>query len=149
MAIECKLESIELKGGDELIKEDKITIRKALSTTKFVHDDGVLWVTEDGMSIIDWLTYEVDTILSASVLASFVELLLQLRADGSNDQRVRKLSNDELTDVAFDLRYAKGTGDISMYHRMLVKNGFVVFDPTVQIERISHTLRTEIEFRME
>lgn len=148
MAIETKLEFIEHKEGNELIKEDKITIRKALSTTRFVHD-GVLWVTEDGMSIIDWLTYEVDTILSASLLASFVELLLQLRVDGSNDQRVRKLSNDELTDVAFDLRYAKGTGDISMYHRMLVKNGFVVFNPTVQIERISHTVRTEMEYRME
>lgn len=148
MDIKTELESIQYKGGDDLIKEDKIAIRKALSTTKFVHD-GVLWITEDGMSIIDWLTYEVDTILSASVLASFVELLLQLRADGSNDQRVRKLSNDELTDVAFDLRYAKGTGDISMYHRMLVKNGFIVFDPTVQIERISHTVRTEMEYRME
>lgn len=148
MAIKNELEVIGHKGGDELIKEDKITIRKALSTTEFVFD-GALWVTEDGMSILDWLTYEVDTILSASLLASFVELLLQLRADGNNDQRVRKLSNDELTDVAFDLRYAKGTGDISMYHRMLVKNGFVVFDPTVQIERISHTVRTEMEFRME
>ena len=148
MAIKTELESIKDKGGDELIKEDKNTIRKALSTTEFVYD-GVLWVTEDGMSILDWLTYEVDIILSASLLASFVELLLQLRVDGSNDQRVRKLSNDELTDVAFDLRYAKGTGDISMYYRMLVKNGFVVFDPSVQIERICHTVRTEIEFRME
>ena len=148
MAIKTELESIKHKGGDELIKEDKNTIRKALSTTEFVYD-GVLWVTEDGMSIIDWLTYEVDTILSASVLASFVELLLQLRADGSNDQRVRKLSNDELTDVAFDLRYAKGTGDISMYHRMLVKNGFIVFDPSVQIERVSHTVKTEMGYRMQ
>ena len=149
MAIETKLEAIKHKGGDDLIKEDKYAIRKALSTTKFVFD-GFIWVTKDeNLDISYWLTYEVDTLLSAHVLSDFVELQLQLRADSKNDQRIRNLSNEELTDIAFDLRYAKGTGDVSMYHRMLVKNDFIVFDASVQIERICHTIRTEMEYRME
>ena len=149
MAIETKLEVIKHKGGDDLIKEDKYAIRKALSTTEFVFD-GFIWVTKDeNLDIQYWLTYEVDTVLSAHVLSAFVEQLLELRADSKNDQRIRNLSNEELTDVVFDLRYAKGTGDVSMYHRMLVKNGFIVFDASVQIERICHTIRTEMEYRME
>ena len=149
MAIETKLEVIKHKGGDDLIKEDKYAIRKALSTTEFVFD-GFIWVTKDeNLDIQYWLTYEVDTVLSAHVLSAFVEQLLELQADSKNDQRIRNLSNGELTDVAFDLRYAKGTGDVSMYHRMLVKNGFIVFDASVQIERICHTIRTEMEYRME
>ena len=149
MAIETKLEVIKHKRGDDLIKEDKYAIRKALSTTEFVFD-GFIWVTKDeNFDISYWLTYEVDTVLSAHVLSAFVEQLLELRADSKNDQRIRNLSNEELTDVVFDLRYAKGTGDVSMYHRMLVKNGFIVFDASVQIERICHTIRTEMEYRME
>lgn len=149
MAIETKLEVIKHKGGDDLIKEDKYAIKKALSTTEFVFD-GFIWVTKDeNLDIQYWLTYEVDTVLSAHVLSAFVEQLLELQADSKNDQRIRNLSNGELTDVAFDLRYAKGTGDVSMYHRMLVKNGFIVFDASVQIERICHTIRTEMEYRME
>ena len=149
MGIETKLKVIEHKGVDELIKEDKYAIRKALVTTEFVYD-GFLWVTKDtGMSILDWLTYEVDTVLSASVLAPFVEKLLELKADGRNDQRVRNLGDEALVDVAFDLRYAKGTGSVDMYHRMLSKNGFIVFDASVQIERICHTVKTEMEYRMQ
>ena len=149
MAIETKLEVIKHKGGDDLIKEDKYAIRKALSTTEFVFD-GFIWVTKDeNLDIQYWLTYEVDTVLSAHVLSAFVEQLLELRADSKNDQRIRNLSNGELTDVAFDLRYAKGTGDVSMYHRMLVKNGFIVFDASVQIERICHSIKIEMEYRME
>ena len=149
MAIETKLEAIKHKGGDDLIKEDKYAIRKALSTTEFVFD-GFIWVTKDeNLDISYWLTYEVDTVLSAHVLSAFVEQLLELRADSKNDQRIRNLSNEELTDVAFDLRYAKGTGDVSMYHRMLVKNGFIVFDASVQIERICHSIKIEMEYRME
>ena len=148
MAIETKLDSIEHKGGDDLIKMDKLAIRKALSATEFVYN-GVLWVTEDGMSILDWITYEVDTVLSASVLASFVEQQLQLKADGINDNRVRTLSNEALVDIICNLHYAKGTGDVSIYHRMLSRNGFIVFDASVQIERICHTIRTQIEYRME
>ena len=53
-----------------------------------------------------------------------------------------------LSKIAFDLRYAKGTGSPDMYQRMLSKNGFIVFDPSVQIERICHTIRTEMEYRM-
>ena len=148
MAIETKLEAIEYKGGDELIKEDKYAIREALVTTEFVYD-GFLWVTKDGMSILDWLTYEVDTLLSASVLKPFVEKLVQLKADGKNDNRVRNLSNEALVDIIYDLRYAKGIGDVSIYHKMLARNGFIVFDASVQIERICHTIRTEMEYRME
>ena len=148
MAIETKLEAIEYKGGDELIKEDKYAIREALVTTEFVYD-GFLWVTKDGMSILDWLTYEVDTLLSASVLKPFVEKLVQLKADGKNDNRVRNLSNEALIDIISDLRYAKGIGDVSIYHKMLTRNGFIVFDASVQIERIFHTIRTEMEYRME
>lgn len=149
MAIETKLEVIKHKRGDDLIKEDKYAIRKALSTTEFVFD-GFIWVTKDeNFDISYWLTYEVDTVLSAHVLSAFVEQLLELRADSKNDQRIRNLSNEELTDVVFDLRYAKGTGDVSMYHRMLVKNGFIVFDASVQIERICHSIKIEMEYRME
>ena len=63
---------------------------------------------------------------------------MQLKVDSKNDALVRNLSNDALINVFSDLRYAKGMGDISMYHHMLAKNGFIVFDPRVQIERICH-----------
>ena len=148
MAIETKLEFIEHKGGNELIKEDKITIRKALSTTEFIYD--FIWVTKDnGLSVVDWLNYEVDTTLSASVLAPFVEKQLQLKVDGENDALVRNSSNDALIEIFGDLRYAKGTGEVSMYSYYLNKNGFTVYGPSIQIERICHTVKTEIEFRME
>ena len=148
MAIKTNLESIKDHGGEALVKRDQYLIRKALITTEFVYDD-FIWVTEKGgLSILDWLTYELDTVLSASVLAPFVEKLLELKADGRNDQRVRNLGDEALVDVAFDLRYAKGTGSVDMYHRMLSKNGFIVFDPSVQIERICHTIKTEMEYRM-
>ena len=148
MAIETNLELIKLNGGEALVKRDQYLIRKALVTTEFTFNDFVWEEKSSGLSILDWLTYEIDTVLSASVLAPFVEKLLQLKADGKNDQRVRNLGDEALVDIAFDLRYAKGTGDVSMYHRMLVKNGFIVFDASVQIERICHTIKTEIEYRM-
>ena len=149
MAIETKLKAIEYKGGDDLINDDKYAIRKALVTTEFIYD-GFLWITKDtGLTILDWLTYEVDTILSASILAPFVERLVELKADSINDNRVRNLADEALVDIAFDLRYAKGTGSVDMYQRMLSKNGFIVFDPSVQIERICHTVKTEMEFRMQ
>jgi hypothetical protein len=149
MAIESKLESIEHKGGDELIKEDKMTIRKALSTTEFVYND-FTWVTkENNLSIIDWITYEINTVFCASVLSPFVEKQLELQVDGKNDAFVRNLSNDKLLDIFSDLRYAKGTGEVSIYYRMLTKNGFTVYDASIQIERICHTVKIEIEFRME
>ena len=147
MAIETKLKAIEHKRGLDLIKEDKIEIRKALVTTEFVYD-GFLWVTKDGMSILDWLTYEVDTVLSASVLAPFVEKLVGLKADGRNDQMVRELSNQELIDLLSDIRFAKGIGDESIYPRVLKQHGFIVFDPSVQMERICYTVKTEMEYRM-
>ena len=71
-----------------------------------------------------------------------------MKADGKNDNRVRNLTDEALVDILFDLRYAKGTGEVSIYQRMLTKNGFIVFDPSVQIERISHAIRTEMEYRM-
>lgn len=149
MAIKCKLESIEHKGGDDLIKEDKMAIRKALSTTEFVYDD-FIWVTkENNLSIIDWITYEINTVFSASVLSPFVEKQLELEVDGKNDTFVRNLSNDKLLDIFSDLRYAKGTGEVSIYYRMLTKNGFTVYDASIQIERICHTVKTEMEYRME
>ena len=74
---------------------------------------------------------------------------MELKADGKNDQRVRKLGDEALVDIAFDLRYAKGTGDVSIYHRVLSRNGFIVFDASVQIERICHTVKTEMEYRMQ
>ena len=80
------------------------------------------------MDIQYWITYERDTVLSASVLAPFVEKLIELKADGYNDQRVRNLCDEALVDILFDLRYAKGTGSVDMYQRMLAKNGFIVFD---------------------
>ena len=149
MAIETNLGVIEHKGSDELIKEDKMAIRKALSTTEFVHND-FIWVTkENNLSIIDWITYEINTVFSASVLSPFVEKQLELEVDGKNDTFVRNLSNDKLLDIFSDLRYAKGTGEVSIYYRMLIKNGFTVFDSSIQIERICHTVKTEIKFRME
>ena len=148
MAIKTELESIQHKGGDDLIKEDKIAIRKALSTTEFVYDD-FIWTTKDGLSVVDWLNYEVNTILSATVLAPFVIKLLELQVDGLNDKIVRKLSNESLIEVFSDLRYAKGTGDVSIYYRMLTKNGFTVYDAIIQIERICHTVRTELEYRIQ
>ena len=149
MAIESNLDSINLNGGDKLIRRDQVLIREAVETTEFKHD-GIIWVTKDeGLDILYWITYEIDTILSASVLAPFVEKLLELKADGRNDQRVRNLGDEALVDVAFDLRYAKGTGSVDMYSRMLSKNGFIVYDPSVQIERICHTIRTEMEYRMQ
>ncbi len=149
MAIKTNLESIERNGGEKFIKRDKKVIRQALNHTKFEYKDFIWETTDCNLTILDWLTYEVDTVLSASVLSDFVELQLQLQADYKNDKYVRSLSNEELTNVAFDLRYAKGTGEVSMYHRMLVKNGFIVFDASVQIERICHTIKTEMEYRME
>ena len=149
MAMESKLESIEYKGGDDLIKEDKIAIRKALSTTEFVYDE-FMWVTKDnGLSVVDWLNYEVDTILSATVLAPFVIKLLELQIDGLNDKIVRNLSNESLIEVFSDLRYAKGTGEVSMYNYYLNKNGFTVYGAGVQIERIFHTVRTELKYRIQ
>lgn len=149
MAIKSNLESIKENGGEALVRRDQVVIREALSTTEFVFD-GFIWVTRDeNLDIQYWVTYEVDTVLSANVLSDFVEQQLELQADSKNDKCVRSLSNEKLTDVAFDLRYAKGTGDVSMYHRMLVKNGFIVFDASVQIERICHTIKTEMEYRME
>ena len=149
MAIETKLESIQQNGGEKLIKRDQALIREALESTEFKYD-GIIWTTKDeGLDILCWLTYEIDTVLSAHVLAPFAEKLIELKADGFNDQRVRNLGDEELVDILFDLRYAKGTGEVSIYHRMLSKNGFIVFDPAVQIERICHTIRTEMEYRME
>lgn len=149
MAIETNLESIKLNGGEALVKRDQYLIRKALVTTEFTFNDFVWEEKSSGLSILDWITYELDTVLSASVLAPFVEKLLELKADGRNDQRVRNLGDEALVDVAFDLRYAKGTGSVDMYQRMLSKNGFIVFDPSVQIERICHTIKTEMEYRMQ
>ena len=149
MAIKTELESIEHNGGENIIKRDQAIIRQVLATTEFVYDD-FIWVTKDNnLSIIDWLTYEVDTVLSASILAPFVEKQLQLKVDGKNDTLVRNLSNDKLLDIFSDLRYAKGTGEVSIYYRMLSKNGFTVYDASIQIERICHTVKTEMEFRME
>jgi len=149
MTIKTTIESIELNGGENIIKRDQAIIRQALATTEFEYGD-FIWVTKDNnLSIIDWLTYEVDTVLSASILAPFVEKQLQLKVDGKNDTLVRNLSNDKLLDIFSDLRYAKGTGEVSIYYRMLIKNGFTVFDSSIQIERICHTVKTEIEFRIE
>ena len=149
MAIKTNLKSIEHNGGENLIKRDQAIIREALASTEFVYDD-FIWVTKDGgLSIIDWLSYEIDTVLSATVLSPFVEKQLQLQADGKNDNRVRNLSNEALVDIICDLRYAKGIGDVSIYHKMLSRNGFIVFNPSVQIERICHTIKTEMEYRME
>lgn len=148
MAIKTTIESIEHNGGENIIKRDQAIIRQVLATTEFVYDD--FWVTKDNnLSIIDWLTYEVDTVLSASILAPFVEKQLQLKVDGKNDTLVRNLSNDKLLDIFSDLRYAKGTGEVSIYYRMLSKNGFTVYDASIQIERICHTVKTEMEYRME
>lgn len=148
MAIKSNFELVKENGGEALVRRDQALIREALSTTEFVFD-GFIWVTKDeNLDIQCWLTYEVDTVLSASVLLEFVEQQLQLKADSINDNRVRNLGDEALVDILFDLRYAKGTGDISIYHRMLVKNGFIVFDASVQIERICHTIRTEMEYRM-
>lgn len=148
MAIETNVESIKQNGGEKLIKRDQIIIREALASTEFVFD-GFIWITKDrGLDIRYWITYEIDTVLSASVLSPFVEQQLPLQADGKNDNRVRNLSNEALVDIICDLRYAKGTGDVSIYHKMLSRNGFIVFDPSVQIERICHTIRTEMEYRM-
>ena len=147
MAIESNLKSIKENGGD--IRRDQSIIREAVASTEFEFD-GIMWVTKDtGMTIMDWISFEVDTVLSATVHAPFVELLLGLKADCINDNRVRNLSDEALVDIVFDLRYAKGTGDVSMYQRMLSKNGFIVFNPSVQIERICHTIRTEMEYRMQ
>ena len=117
MAIETNLESIKDNGGERLVRRDLALIREALETTEFKHD-GIIWVTKDGgLDILCWITYEIDTILSASVLAPFAERLIELKADGLNDQRVRNLGDEALVDIAFDLRYAKGTGSFDMYQR--------------------------------
>lgn len=149
MAIETNLESIQDNGGDKFVRRDKSLIREALEETEFQYD-GIIWTTKDeGLDIYSWINYELDTVLSASVLAPFVEMLICLKADSINDNRVRNLGDEALVDIAFDLRYAKGTGDSDMYRRMLSKNGFIVYDPFVQIERICHTIKTEMEFRMQ
>ena len=149
MAIETNLQSIKQNGGDRFIRRDQSLIREALGETEFQYD-GIIWTTKDeGLDIYSWINYELDTVLSASVLAPFVEMLICLKADSINDNRVRNLGDEALVDIVFDLRYAKGTADVSMYHRMLAKNGFIVFDPSVQIERICHTIKTEMEFRMQ
>lgn len=148
MAIETNLELIKDNGGERLVRRDLALIREALETTEFKYD-GIIWTTKDeGLDILCWITYEIDTVLSASVLAPFVEKLLQLKVDGKNDNRVRNLTDEALVDVAFDLRYAKGTGDVAIHHRMLSRNGFIVFDAAVQIERICHTVKIEMEYRM-
>lgn len=149
MAIETNLESIKDNGGEVFIKRDQAIIREALYSTEFSYNDFVWEEKSSGLSILDWLTYEIDTVLSASVLTPFVEKLLELKADGENDNRVRNLTDEALVEIAFDLRYAKGTGDVSIYHKMLSRNGFIVFDASVQIERICHTIRTEMEYRMQ
>ena len=148
MAIKTNLESIKDNGGEALVKRDQYLIRKALVTTEFTFNDFVWEEKSSGLSILDWITYELDTVLSASVLAPFVEKLIELKVDGCNDQRVRNLGDEALVDIAFDLRYAKGTGSVDMYQRILSKNGFIVFDASVQIERVCHTIRTEMEYRM-
>ena len=74
---------------------------------------------------------------------------MELKADDRNDQRVRNLGDEALVDILCDLRYGKGTGDVSIYHRMLSRNSFIVFDACVQIERICHTVKTEMEYRMQ
>ena len=149
MAIETNLESIKQNGGDRFIRRDQALIREALEETEFQYD-GIIWTTKDqGLDIYSWINYELDTVLSASVLAPFVEMLICLKADSKNDNRVRTLGDEALVDIAFDLRYAKGTGSVDMYQRMLVKNGFIVFNPSVQIERICHTIKTEMEYRMQ
>lgn len=150
MAIETNLELIEQEyGGEKFVKRDKEVIRQSLNHTEFEYKDFMWETTDCNLTILDWLTYEVDTVLSASVLSKFVEKQLQLKADGINDNRVRNLSNEALVDIICDLRYAKGTADVSIYHKMLSRNGFIVFDASVQIERICHTIRTEMELRME
>ena len=149
MAIETNLQSIKQNGGDRFIRRDQALIREALEETEFKYD-GIIWTTKDeGLDIYSWINYELDTVLSASVLAPFVEMLICLKTDRINDNRVRNLSDEALVDIVFDLRYAKGTGSVDMYQRMLSKNGFIVFDPCVQIERICHTIRTEMEYRMQ
>lgn len=149
MAIKTTIESIELNGGENIIKRDQAIIRQALATTEFEYDD-FIWVTKDNnLSIIDWITYEVDTILSAPVLAPFVEKQLQLKVDGKNDALVRNLSNDALLNIFSDLRYAKGTGEVCMYDHYLKKNGLAVYDASIQIERIFHTVKTEMGYRMQ
>ena len=148
IAIETTIESIELNGGENIIKRDQAIIRQALATTEFEYDDFV-WVIKDGLSVVDWLNYEVDTILSATVLVPFVEKQLQLKVDGKNDALVRNLPNDALLNVFSDLRYSKGIGEVSIYYRMLSKNGFTIYDASIQIERICHTVKTEIGYRME
>ena len=44
---------------------------------------------------------------------------VELKVDGYNGQRVRNIGDETLVDILFDLRYAKGTGEVSIYHRML------------------------------
>lgn len=149
MAIETNLESITDNGGEVFVKRDQAIIREALDSTEFSYNDFVWEEKSSGLSILDWLTYEIDTVLSATVLSPFVEKQLELKADGINDNRVRNLSNEALIDIIYDLRYAKGTGDVSIYYRMLSRNGFIVFDASVQIERICHTIKTEMEYRMQ
>ena len=148
MAIETTIESIKQNGGEKLLKRDHVLIREALEETEFEYDD-FIWVTkDDGVDIMYWITYNLDTVFSAQLLLPLVEKELELKADGYNDQRVRNLGDEALVDILFDLRFAKGTGNQDMYHRMLTKNGFIVFDPSVQIERICHTIRIEMEYRM-
>ena len=149
MAIKTNLESIKDNGGDVFIKRDQAIIREALDSTEFSYNDFVWEEKSSGLSILDWLTYEIDTVLSATVLSSFVKKQLELKADGKNDTFVRNLPNDKLLDIFSDLRYAKGTGEVSIYYRMLSKNGFAVYDASIQIERICHTVKTEMGFRME
>ena len=74
---------------------------------------------------------------------------MQLKVDGENDALVRNLSNDALIEIFGDLRYAKGTGEVFMYGYYLNKNGFTVYDASIQIERISHTLKIEMGYRMQ
>lgn len=147
MAIETTIESIELNGGENIIKRDQAIIRQALATTEFEYD--FVWVTKDGLSVVDWLNYEVDTILSATVLAPFVIKLLELQIDGLNDKIVRNLPNELLIEVFSDLRYAKGSGEVSMYNYYLNKHNFTVYNAGVQIERICHTLKTQIGYRIQ
>lgn len=149
MTIKTNLESIKDNGGDVFIKRDQAIIREALDSTEFSYNDSVWEEKSSGLSILDWLTYEIDTVLSATVLSSFVKKQLELKADGKNDTFVRNLPNDKLLDIFSDLRYAKGTGEVSIYYRMLSKNGFTVYDASIQIERICHTVKTQMGFRME
>ena len=101
MAIKSNLESIKENGGEVFVKRDQALIRDALESTEFKFD-GIIWTTKDeGLDILCWITYELDTVLSAHVLASFAEKLIELKAEGYNDKRVKNLDDEVLVDILF------------------------------------------------